>query len=82
MCDEAQGLLVAYLNALEEYDRFHITFLAAFHRRNEETVAAYSRLLGDSKTRIHTTRQQFQEHQDTHSCAGAIRFDGSEALGF
>jgi len=67
--------LVGYLDALEEYDRFHLIFLAA-HRRNDlKAVEAYRGLLHEAEFRLQSARESFQDHQEIHNCSEVIHLE-------
>jgi hypothetical protein len=72
MCEVAKHLLVGYLDALEEYDRLHLIFLAAYRRNDSEAMEAYRGLLREAKLRIQAARNAFQDHQKVHHCSDVI----------
>lgn len=74
MCEEARALITAYLDALEDYDRIHLMFLAAYRRNDAEAMLGYRELLQDAKVKLANNRERFQEHQELHSCSEAINF--------
>ncbi len=75
MCDEAQVLLLHFLDALAEFDRLHLLFLDNYKGNDEEAAADYRRLLDEGQLRVNDTRAEFQRHQAAHGCCDAVRFD-------
>ncbi|SPE41583.1 hypothetical protein SBA3_4430004 [Candidatus Sulfopaludibacter sp. SbA3] len=75
MCESARSLLLAYLDALEEYDRIHLVLIGAVKAEDLEGVTAFRSLLDEIKGKLAAARKRFTAHQHTHGCAGAIRFD-------
>jgi hypothetical protein len=74
MCEAAKTLITGYLDALEEYDRLQLIFLAAYRRNDEETVEAHRSLLLEAKFKLQAARKRFKDHQVFHNCAQAINF--------
>jgi hypothetical protein len=74
MCETAKGLIIEYLDALEEYDRLHLMFLAAYRRNDEESLEGHRSLLMAAKLKLQAARTLFKEHQKNHTCSEAIRF--------
>jgi hypothetical protein len=77
MCEDAKALIIAYLDALEEYDRLHLMFLAAFRRDDPEAKEGYRVLLREAKLRLEAARGRFQDHQLAHHCCETIHFEDS-----
>ena len=75
MCEEARALLVAYLDALEEYDRLHLMFLAACRKNDPEGMEGYRSLLREVKLKVQASRGRFQELQKVHNCFEIIHFE-------
>ncbi len=75
MCEEARSLMAGYLDALEDYDRLHLIFLAAYRRGDAQAVDNCRQLLQDGKQQLESVRAQFREHGKSHGCTEAIRFD-------
>ena len=76
MCDEAKALLFSYLDALEEYDRLHLMFLATYKRNDREAAEGYRRLLLEGQFKLNGARDRFQQHQASHGCCEALHFEG------
>jgi hypothetical protein len=74
MCEEAKHLIIEYLDALEQYDRVHLMFLAAYRRDDAEALEGYRNLLQEAKFDLHAERWRFQRHQKAHNCPEAIKF--------
>ena len=77
MCQEAKGLIIGYMDALEQYDRCHLMFLAAYRRNDSEAMAAYSGLLHEAKVEVQAARGRFQDHQEVHKCSEVIHLEDS-----
>ena len=75
MCEEAKGLIIAYLDVLEEYDRVHLMFLAAYRRNDPEALGVYRRLLQETKLKLHAAGTRFRDHQQVHNCSEVIRLE-------
>jgi hypothetical protein len=75
MCEEAKRLFVGYLDALEEYDRHHLMFLAAYRRSDPEGMKAYRELLHETKCKVQAARGNFQSHQKVHNCSELIHLE-------
>jgi len=75
MCEEAKGLIIGYLDELEEYDRLHLMFLAAIRRDDPEAKGGYRDLLREAKLKLQSARGRFQDHQKAHRCCEAIKFE-------
>ncbi len=75
MCEEAKALIIGYLDALEEYDRLHIMFLAARRTNDPEAVEGYRDLLQAAKLKLQTARGRLKDHQEIHNCCISIRLE-------
>ena len=75
MCEEATSLIVRYLDALEECDRVHLMFLAAYRRHDAEATDAYRALLGEVKSKLHSASERFRDHRQRHNCSEVIRLE-------
>lgn len=82
MCEEAKGLINAYLDVLEEYDRVHLMLLAAYRRNDPEALGVYRSLLDEAKFKLHAAAARFREHQQTHNCSEVIRLEDDFAGNF
>lgn len=74
MCETARVLIIEYLDALEEYDRLRLVFLAAYRRNDKESLEGRRALLVAAKFKLQAARTRFKEHQKSHHCSEAIRF--------
>jgi len=77
MCEEATNALVSYLDALEEYDRIHLMFLAAWRSSDLRAIGSHRALLDEVKSKAQTARERFQRHQTVHNCCEIIKLTGS-----
>lgn len=62
-------MFVEYLDALEEYDRLHLTLLAARRSKDPEAMEAYHGLLHEAELKLQAVRVSFQDHQKMHNCS-------------
>lgn len=81
MCEKAKALIVDYLDGLEEYDRLHVIFLAAYRRNDGEAMEGYRSLLHEAKFRLQAARGRFLDHQVSHRCCQAIQFGDDPGRG-
>ena len=75
MCEEGKAVLTGYLDALEEYDRRHLMFLAVYRRNDREGIEGYRALVRQAKQQLQAARSRFQDHQKSHNCCDVIHFE-------
>jgi hypothetical protein len=75
MCEEAKRWIVGYMDALEEYDRLHLMFLAAYRRSDTEAMEGYRGVLQESKLKVQSARARFQDHQQAHNCSEVVHLE-------
>jgi len=75
MCEQGKALITGYLDALEEYDRLHLMFLAAFRSDDREGIEGYRGMVREAKLKLQAARTRFQDHQKAHNCCETIHFE-------